>query len=164
MIKMSVCSFGYEERVVLGTTDVLVLAIARRAISIVERLQHLRTQGITAIINVESRAVVKLRLVGWHFAGIPGEGFRTDAGQSLVVCVLAAGNELETEVDVLLFFEDKATKNKISPIEAGQVTGFEDQCSVVECSQVSEVWAGGRVGGEVVDCAVGCEDPSISVC
>lgn len=133
MIKMLVYSFRDKERVVLGTTDVLVLAIACRAVSIVERLQHLRTQGITAIIDVESRAVVKLRLVGWHFAGIPGEGFRTDAGQSLVVCVLAAGNELETKVDVLLFFKNKAAQNEVSAVEAGEVAGFENQRSVVEC-------------------------------
>ena len=110
----------------------MILAITRRAISVVERFQHFRAQRITAIRYVESRALVERRLVSWYLAGIPREGLGTNAGQSLIVSVLTAGDEFEAKVDVLLFFEDEATKNEVPAIEAGEVARSKDQSGVIE--------------------------------
>jgi hypothetical protein len=87
-------------------TYILVLAISRSAVSVVERLQHLRTQVIVAIGDVESSPVVELLLIGRHSSLVPAEALRANANQGLVVSVLAAGDELQAEVDVLLFFQD----------------------------------------------------------
>jgi hypothetical protein len=114
----------------------LILAVTSGAISIVKRFEHLRAQDVVAACNVESRTLIELRLVLGHFARIPAKALRTNAGQSLVVGVLAAGDKLEAEVDVLLLFQDEAAENEVSAIEAGEVARFEFECGVVERGQV----------------------------
>lgn len=42
------------------------------------------------------------------------------------------------------------------------MTRSEFECSVVETGQVGKVRARGRVGSEMLDRAVGCEDPAVS--
>ena len=134
----------------------MVFAIAGGAVCVVARLQHLRAQQVVAAGDVEACALVELRLIGGYLARIPAEAVRADAGQSLVVGVLAAGDELKAEVNVLLLLKDEAAEDEVPAIEAGKVTGTKFERSVVESGQVGEIWARRRVGGEVLDRAVGC--------
>jgi hypothetical protein len=128
-------------------TYILILAVARSTIGVIERLQHLRAEDVVATRDVETSALIELCLISGHFAVVPSEAFRTNASQSLVVSVFAAGDELEAEVDVLLFFEDEASENEVSAIEAGKVAGLEDERGVVVGGQVGEIRTGGWVGG-----------------
>jgi hypothetical protein len=82
----------------------LILAVARSTVGVIERLQHLRAKDVVATRDVKASALIELCLISRHFAVVPSEAFRTNASQSLVVSVFAAGDKLETEVDVLLFF------------------------------------------------------------
>lgn len=100
-------------------TYVLILAIARRAVSVVERLEHFRAQNVIRAGDVEARALVELFLISRDFALIPTEPFGTDAREGLVVSVFAAGDELEAKVDVFLLFEDEAAEDEVAAVEAG---------------------------------------------
>ena len=117
-------------------TYISVLAIASGAVRVIERLQHLRPQDVVAAGDVEASTLIELCLIGGHFARIPAKPFGADAGQSLVVSVLAAGDKLEAEINVLLFFQDEAAENEVAAVEAGKVAGFELECGVVERGQV----------------------------
>ena len=119
----------------------MVLAIASGAIRVVKRFQHLRAKNVVAACDVKSRALIELCLVLGHFACIPAKALRTNAGQGLVVGVLATGDKIEAEIDILLLLEDEATEDEVSAVEAGKVAGFELEGGVVEGCQVSEVWA-----------------------
>ena len=119
----------------------MVFAIAGGAVCVVERLKHLRAQQVVAAGDIEACALVELRLIGGYLARIPAEAVRADAGQSLVVCVLAAGHELKAEVNILLLLKDEAAENEVSAVEAGKVTGIELERSVVESGQVGQVRA-----------------------
>jgi hypothetical protein len=119
----------------------LVLAIASGAVSVVERFQDLRAQDVKTARDVESRTLVELCLVLGHLARIPAEALGANASQSLVVGVLAAGDELKAEINVLLLLEDEATEDEVSTIKAGEVAGFERECGVVKAGQVGEIWA-----------------------
>ena len=139
----------------------MVFAIASGAVRVVERLQHLRAQHVVAAGDVEACALVELFLIFGHLARIPAKAVRANAGQSLVVGVLAAGDELKAKVDVLLLLKDEAAENEVSAIEAGKVAGIKFERSVVESGQVGKIWAGRRVGSEMLDCAVGRKDPAV---
>jgi hypothetical protein len=79
-------------------------------------------------------------LVGRNFALIPAEALWADASQSLIVSVLAAGDELEAKINVLLLLKDQTAENEVSAIEAGKVTRLEFESSMVERGQVSKIW------------------------
>jgi hypothetical protein len=117
-------------------TYVLVLPIASGAIRVVKRFQDLRTQDVVAARDVKSRALIELCLVLGHFARIPAKALRPNAGQSLVVSVLATGDKLEAEIDVLLLLQNEAAEDEVAAVKAGEVARFEFECSVVERGQV----------------------------
>ena len=108
-------------------TYVLVFAIAGGAVCVVERLEDFRAQHVVAAGDVEACTLVELCLVFGYLARIPGKAIGADAGQSLVVGVLAAGDELKTKVDVPLLLKDEAAEDEVSAVEAGKVAGREDE-------------------------------------
>ena len=114
----------------------MVLAIASGAIRVVKRFQHLRAKNVVAACDVKSRALIELCLVLGHFACIPAKALRTNAGQGLVVGVLATGDKIEAEIDILLLLQNEAAENEVPAIEAGEVARFEFECGVVERGQV----------------------------
>jgi hypothetical protein len=100
-------------------TYILILAIPRRAVSVVKRLQHFRTQNVGCTRDVEPSLVVKLLLISRYSALVPAEPIGADSRERLVVIVLAASDELEAEVDVSLFFQDQAAEDEVAAVEAG---------------------------------------------
>ena len=117
---------GIEDlRTRYGWTYVLILAVPSRAVSVVKRLQHFRAQEIIRTRDVEARTLVKLLLAARDSPFVPAETVGADASQSLVVGVLAAGDQLEAEVDVLLLGQDQAAEDEVAAVEAGEVTGFQ---------------------------------------
>ena len=141
----------------------MVLAVSRRAVSVVERLQHLRAQNVISTSNIEPSTLVELLLVRRNSALVPTEPFRPDAGQGLVVGVLAAGNELEAEIDVFLLCQHQAAEDEVAAVEAGYVAGSKAEGFGVIGGEVGQIGAGGGVRCEVGDCAVGGEDPAVFV-
>lgn len=95
--------------------------IARNAVCVIIRLDHLRPRDVLAVLDPEAGFRVEGRLVGGQGGGVPGEGLRADSGQGGDVGVVAAVDEREAEVDIVLAVEDFAAEEEVAAIEAGEV-------------------------------------------
>lgn len=58
-------------------------------------------------------------VVGRSVAFYPSEDLGSDARECAVVCVFAAADEIEAEINVLLVFEHETGKEEITSVETG---------------------------------------------
>jgi hypothetical protein len=103
----------YSHKSIPGPISVCL--ITRRSVSVVETLDDFWAKDVIAICDVEPSFLVESSLVSWRrgvvgvigrsVVGDPAEDLGADAGGCACVGVFAAFDELEAEVDVLLFFE-----------------------------------------------------------
>jgi hypothetical protein len=103
-------------------SPISVCLVTRRPVGVVETLKHFRTKDIFAIGDVETGLFVKRCLVGWWpwvirvigcgTVGDPAEDLWADACEVADVSVVAAVDELQTEVNVFLFFKSKTAEDE----------------------------------------------------
>ncbi len=110
---------------------VLIRLIPRDAIGVIVRLDDLRPGDVLAVFDPEAGFLVEGRLGEGKRVRVPGEAFGTDAGECGDVGVVAAVDEREAEVDVVLAAEHLAPEQEVAAVEAGEVLGLEDQVSTL---------------------------------
>lgn len=118
---------------------ILVLAITRCAVSVVETFHHLRPQNVVRTCDVEPCPLIKLCLVGRHLGLVPAEAFRTDSSKRAVVGVLTSFYKRQPKVDVFLLFQDQTSEDEVAAVEAGEMTGFEGESSAVESGEEGQI-------------------------
>jgi hypothetical protein len=106
-----------------------VCLITRCSVSVVETLDDFWAKDVIAIRDVETSFLVKSGLVSWRrgvvgvigcgVVGDPAEDLGADSCGGTCVGVLAAFDELESEVDVLLLFECETAEDEGSAVETG---------------------------------------------
>ena len=131
--------------------------------SVVETFENLRTQHVHGVGNVETGLLVKSLLIRRNGRRVPAEGFRPDHGSRVGVGVVAAVDERETEVNVLLLLENLASEDEVAAVETGQVLRRVDKGVVVERGEESQVGSRRGVRGQVRDGRVRGRDPAVAV-
>lgn len=158
-------------------------------VSVVEGLNDFGAENVVRVGDVETSALVEIGLVGWDggvvgvclgVVGDPSEALGTDSSQGAVIGVVAAVNEGEAEVDVLLLLKNETTEDEVPTVEACNCSTISrvppknigiirtmlrhvKEVSVVEHGHESQVWSRGRVASQVGDARVGSQHPAILV-
>lgn len=111
------CAVDRDERI---PRPVTVGLIASDSVSIVETLNDFWAKDVDSVLDVEASFLIKGDLISWRRwvdRGIGGRGvcdpckdFRSDPRERARIGVFAAIDEGETEIDVLLLFENHTTE------------------------------------------------------
>lgn len=114
---------------------------------VVIALDDLRAEIVQRVSDVEAVRVVEGRVLGGERRGVPAEGFGPDERGGAVVEGVAAVDEREAEVEVVLPVEDLPAEDEVAAVEAGEVLRGVDEGGVDEGGEEGQAGLGGGVGG-----------------
>ena len=102
------------------------------SISVVETFDDFWTKIVKGCGDVKAIRIVKGLVGRTHSSCVPAKCLRPNSRESGIVQVVAAIDERESKVDVVLSAEDGTSEKKVATIEAGQMLGRVDESGVDE--------------------------------
>lgn len=99
---------------------------------VVIALDDFGAEIVQRVGDVEAVLVVESGVVRRESRGVPAEGFGPDRRRGAVVDGVAAVDELEAEIDVVLPREDLAAEDEVAAVETGEMLRGIDQACVDE--------------------------------